>query len=246
MKTAGLTATILGIVFLAAAAKADEGPCEDCEFGYTSEFFMETGKYVADGRNLFFSLEPNYQLILNGVTEDGAFEELTVTVLNETKDIRVPIDGRMRTIRTRIIEERSVVDGALEEISRNYYARRLPTNDIFYFGEDVCFYENDECVDTRGSWLAGVAGATPGIIMPGSFQLGARYFQEQAPGIALDRAENVAMGASFDVPAGEMEDCVVVHETSAIDMGATSTKAYAPNVGFVKEGGLELVWYGFR
>jgi len=234
------------VIMLTVQTTRAEGPCEDCDAGYTKEFFMESGKYVSEGRNLFFSLEPGYQLILNGVNEDGKFEELTVTVLRETKDIRLPIDGHMRTIRTRIIEERSTLDGVLEEISRNYYARRLPTNDVFYFGEDVCFYENDECVDTRGSWLAGVDGAEPGIIMPGTFLLGARYYQEIAPDIALDRAENVMMGLEVDVPAGEMEDCAVVHETSPIDAGAESTKVFAPGVGFVKEGGLELVWYGYR
>ena len=32
------------------------------------------------------------------------------------------------------------------------------------------------------------------MIMPGTFLLGARYFQELADGIALDRAEHMEMG----------------------------------------------------
>jgi hypothetical protein len=211
---------------------------------FTEEFFIEHCSFAAQGSNLFFSLKPGYQLYLAG-DDRGESVELFITVLDETLDIELEIDDEIKRVRTRVIEEREFKDGELFEISRNYYAMCRTTGSVFYFGEDVCFYEDDECVSTDGSWLAGESGATPGIIMPGTFLLGARYYQEQAPGIALDRAEHVEMDVEIELPAGRFEDCVVVLESSAIEPNAESEKVYAPGVGLVKDDVLELVSYGF-
>ena len=76
--------------------------------------------------------------------------------------------------------------------------------------------------------------------MPGgAFLLGARYFQEIAPEVALDRAEHVAMNLDIEVPAGDFEDCVEVEETTPLEKGI-STKIYCPGTGLVFDDGLEL------
>lgn len=215
------------------------------EAEFTDDFFIDECRFTPSGRNQFFSLEPGYQLHLSGV-EDGETIDLFVTVLSRTMEIRMEIGGVMRRIKTRVIEERELVNNELVEISLNYYARCKQTNDVFYFGEDVCFYEDGECVGTGGSWRSGVNGAVPGIIMPGRFLIGAGYFQEQAPGVAMDLAENAEMGLTVAVPAGVFEDCVRIEEGSALpDAGASGEKIFAPGVGFIKEGALELVSYGF-
>lgn len=210
----------------------------------TEEFFLDRCKWSNRGRNQFWSLEPGYQLYLAG-EDDGEFVELYITALKRTKLITIVVDGAPVRLRARIIEEREYKDGELAEVSRNYFARCTRTNDMFYFGEDVCFYEDDECVADDGSWLAGVDGAVPGIIMPARFLLGSRYFQEQAPGIAMDRAYHAEMGLEVTVPAGVFEDCVLVTEDSPLDAGADSEKIYAPDVGLIKDGALELVSYGY-
>lgn len=211
---------------------------------FTDDFLVEDCTFTTRGSNPFFSLEPCYQLVLAGVDE-GVNVELFITVLDEIKEIKIILDGRLRRIRTRVIEEREFMDGELFEISRNYYARCKETNNIFYFGESVCFYKDGECVDTHGSWQAGVNGAMPGIIMPGSFLLGARYFQEVAPGVALDRAEHIAMSQTITVPAGTFNDCVTVEESSPLDPGGAGEKTYAEDIGFITDGTLHLISYGF-
>jgi hypothetical protein len=90
----------------------------------------------------------------------------------------------------RVVEEREWQDDELVEVSRNFFARCKETGDVFYFGEEVDLYEDGEIVGHGGAWLAGRDGALPGIIMPGRFLLGSRYYQEVAPDIALDRGEN--------------------------------------------------------
>jgi hypothetical protein len=148
-------------------------------------------------------------------------------------------------LKARVIEERESEDGELVEVSRNFFAVCRETGDVFYFGEDVDDYEDDEIVGHEGAWRAGVDGAQPGIIMPGRFLLGAKYFQEVAPGIALDRGRNIAMGVSIDTPAGSFEDCVGVMDSSALDPDAEGDlKIYCHGVGIVMDEVLVLVERG--
>jgi hypothetical protein len=153
-------------------------------------------------------------------------------VLDETFDVTLPIDGVMTTVTTRVVEEHETVDGEVAEISRNFFAVCAETRDVYYFGEEV--------EGAGGEWLAGMNDARPGLIMPGgAFLLGARYFQEIAPNVALDRAEHVAMNLSMELPAGDFEGCVEVEETTPLEKG-TSTKIYCPGTGLVFDDGLEL------
>ena len=92
-----------------------------------------------------------------------------------------------------------------------------------------------------GAWLAGRGGAKPGLIMPGTFLLGSRYFQEVAPGVALDRAEHTAQGFPVQTDAGNFKGCVEVTETTPLEPGSESVKVYCPGVGLVMDGDLELV-----
>jgi len=82
--------------------------------------------------------------------------------------------------------------------------------------------------------------------MPGTFRVGARYFQEQADGIAEDCAENVAKGLRVDTAAGKFDKCVKVEETTRLEEDAPpSEKIYCPGVGLVEDSGVTLVRYGF-
>ncbi len=135
------------------------------------------------------------------------------------------------------MQEFETVDGEVEEISRNYVASCEPTQDVYYFGEDV---EDGDGNPLPDAWLAGRDGARPGILMPDqAFLLGSRYFQEIAVN-AKDRAEHTALGLEIEVPAGVFRNCVEVTETTPLENGE-SIKFYCPNVGMVVDGDLELV-----
>jgi hypothetical protein len=201
---------------------------------FTTDFRIEDCDFSDTGRNAYFSLNPGNQLIL----EDRRVR-LEITVLNETHVVTLPEIG---DITTRVVEERETENGAPVETSRNFFARCEQTNDIFYFGETV------EPASIGGAWQAGVDGAVPGIIMPARFLLGSRYFQEQAPGVALDRAEHTKMGLTIDDPKNQnqpFEDCVEVVETTKLERGK-SIKRYCPGVGLVFDDGLELTDYNIQ
>jgi hypothetical protein len=208
---------------------------------FTEAFPVDDCSFSSTGRNPFFSLEPGHRLVLEG-DDQGETVRVQITVLEARKTIRFETeDGDAVAVRTRVVEEREWVGGELIEVSRNFYARCAQTNDIYYFGEDVDIYDDGEVVSHDGAWRAGVDGARPGIIMPGSFLLGSRYYQELAPEVALDRAEHVRMNFEVDVPAGVLDECVEIVETTPLEPGSESRKTYCEGVGLVRDGVVALV-----
>jgi hypothetical protein len=199
---------------------------------FTDTFMIEKCQFSTTGSNPFFILQPGYQLVLEG-QEQKVDVELTITVLDET----LIVDG----VETRVVEELEKHDGEIVEISRNYFAICAPTNTVFYFGEDVDIYEGGVLTSHEGSWHAGTDGARPGVIMPGLNLVGARYFQEVAPDVAMDRAETISVSEAISTPVGEFQDVLKVEETTPLESGAKSFKFYAPDVGLIQDDTLQLV-----
>jgi len=236
-----ITAWLLCVPALYPVLAADEEP------QFTDRFPLKSCQFSPWGGNAFFMLKPGRQLYLSNVRcvqagECEELEEVWITVTNQIRKINLSIDGRRQQVWTRTVEERETEDGELKEVSRNYFADCLNTHDVYYFGEEVDDYEDGVIVGHGGAWLAGKHGAMPGIIMPDqAFLLGARYFQEIAPGVAMDRAEHLAMNLEVEVPAGVFQNCVEVRETTPLNPDEESRKIYCPGVGLVIDADLELM-----
>ncbi|MFZ5511489.1 MAG: hypothetical protein ACOZCP_15710 [Pseudomonadota bacterium] len=218
-------AAILAAAAAHAQVKARNSPWQE-------EFGISQCQLLTTGRNDYFVLEPGFRLVLQG--DDTKLE---ITVLDETR----MVDG----IVTRVVEEREWKDGKLYEVSRNYFALCEQTRDVFYFGEDVDFYRDGKVVKHDGSWLAGQNGNRPGLMMAGTPKLKMKYYQEIAPGVAMDRAEIVSLDETCRTPAGTFAKCLKVREGSAIEIGAREYKYYAPGIGLVRDEDLRLIEYGF-
>jgi hypothetical protein len=80
--------------------------------------------------------------------------------------------------------------------------------------------------------------------MPGTSLLGARYYQEIAPKVAMDRAKVVGLNEELETPAGKFMGCLKTEETSAVESGREQ-KCYAPGIGLIRDAGLKLTKYGF-
>lgn len=195
------------------------------------EFGIKNCNLQTTGRNPYFILEPGHQLVL-----EGGNTKLQITVLNDTKTV----DG----VTTRVVEEKEWKDGKLLEVARNYFAICPQTKDVFYFGEDVDFYENGKVVKHDGSWLAG-NGNNAGLMMAGAPKLRHKYYQEIAPRVAMDRAEVISLNDTCKTPAGTFANCLKVKEGSAIELAAVEYKYYAPSIGFVGDENLRLIKHGF-
>jgi hypothetical protein len=244
---------------------------------FTTEFRLDDCEFKDQGKNPFFILEPGYQVVLE--SED---EKSVETVLHDTKWIH--LDGRR--IKTRVLEERAFEweegEGGEEgewktiEISLNYFAICKRTNAVYYFGEfsrdcEDGFDEDDECEDesNAGSWEAGIDDARPGLMMPGTPLLGAKYFQEIAPDWypddpdepdhAVDRGQIEEMGLNWpgddeDIDTDlEYEDCIKIIDTNPAlgecivdeEEGEPDTKIYCPGIGLVQDQDLVLVDYRY-
>lgn len=201
---------------------------------FTADFPIEDTHFSAFGGQPHFLINPGHRLVLEG-QEAGEQIVLTVTALNQTRQITLPSGGQARPIVARVVEEREVVNGALDQVARLWYARSIETGDVYLFGEEVDFYFDGEMVGQTRLWEAGVEDARAGIIMPGTFLLGARYYQNQAVA-AQDGAENVAAGLTVVAPAGTFSNCVQIRETDFLrpELG-TAIKTYAPGIGLVND-----------
>lgn len=221
----------LGLVALLAcgAAPATDAPGEP----WATDFATDPAQLSATGRNPHFVLEPGYQIVL----EEGP-SRMEVTVLAETR----VVGG----VETRAVEERETFKGQVTELSKNYYAIHKQTLDVLQFGEEVSNFRNGKLVNNAGTWMAGVKKARAGLLLPGKARVGYRYYQEQAPGVTMDRAEIVSVSTSQKTPAGTFENCVRTQVTSPMTPGEKEYRCYAPGIGLVKFESMLLVKYGFQ
>jgi len=197
------------------------------EAQFTREFPFADCTFASRGKTAYWVLEPGHTLTLEDKTT-----RLVITVLAETQKIG--------DIETRVVEERETEKGALVEVSRNFFAICKETNSVFYFGEDVDIYKNGRITGHEGAWRHGTAGASAGLMMPGMPLLGARYYQEVAPRVAMDRAEITETAATLRTPYGTLTKVVRTTESSPLEPGVKELKAYAPGIGIVKDGDLLL------
>lgn len=202
---------------------------------FTESLMQDKCQFVTTGNNDYFILEPGYQQILES-KEGKNFTRLIISVLNETRKIG--------NIETRIVEENESLNGQIIEISRNYFAFCKQTSSIYYFGEDVDIFKDGKIVDHSGAWIA-EGNNKSGVVMPGLILLGARYYQEIAPGIAMDRAEIISTSETIDTPAGKFTRVLKTEETTPLEPLNKEIKLYAPGIGLIKDENLLLVKYGF-
>lgn len=216
---------ILIMLFLSASASAQSKQ-------FTDDLMQKDCAFETSGRNRYFILEPGYQLTLEN--KEGG--KLVITVLKETRKIG--------NIETRIVEENESENGKPVEISRNFFAVCKQTGSIYYFGEEVDIYKNGKMTKGADAWTA-EGNNKAGVAMPGLVLLGARYYQEIAPGVAMDRAEIISTSETKQTLAGAFTNCLKTEETTPLKPQEKEFKLYAPGIGLIQDEDLLLTKYGF-
>ena len=199
---------------------------------FTEDLMQKGCQFEMTGRNQYFILEPGYQLTL----ENKKGGKLVITVLNETRKIG--------NVETRIVEENESENGKTIEISRNFFAVCKENGSVYYFGEETDLYKNGKVTRGEDSWIAEGANRA-GVAMPGLVLLGARYYQEIAPKVAMDRAEIVSLNERKQTPAGTFTNCLKTEETTPLEPKDREYKFYAPGIGLIQDEDLLLTKYGF-
>jgi hypothetical protein len=141
-----------------------------------------------------------------------------------------------------ILQETEFEGGSIAEISRNYFAQ-ADDGGVYYFGEVVDNYEDGVVVDHGGSWLVGgpvgddppetATADAPALFMPADPQVGDTWKPEDLFPLVDETVELIAEDVTVKVPAGKLEGCIKVKETSQLSEGFEH-KWYKAGLGFVK------------
>jgi hypothetical protein len=124
--------------------------------------------------------------------------------------------------------------GSPVERTFDFYAQDKQGN-VWYMGENSLELQHGHFVKASDSWLSGVKGGKPGIIMPANPQPGDAYRQEYYPsGKALDEAHVIGPGGTVKVPDGTFKRPLVTSEYSPLEP-QTEQKYYVAGLGEIKE-----------
>jgi hypothetical protein len=173
--------------------------------------------------NPYFPLAPGNRWVYRETATDGSKQRVVVKVTHRTRLIANGVTARI--VRDTVTENGKVIEDTFD-----WYAQDGRGN-VWYLGEDTKEYENGQVVSTRGSWEAGVDGATAGIVMPARPRVGMSYRQEYYKGHAEDRAKILSLGEQAEVPFGRFKRVLLTKEWNPLEPKVLEYKLYARGVG---------------
>jgi hypothetical protein len=186
---------------------------------------IDASDFVAKVDNPLWPLEPGTGFHYRGVrgktpqTDDEVVLQRKKTILG---------------IACTIVRDTVSEHGRAVERTLDYYAQDRQGN-VWYLGEDSFELQHGRMARASDSWLSGVDGAKPGIIMPGDPRPGDRYRQEYyPPGEALDEAHVLGERRPPRVAYGAFERALVTSEFSPLEP-QTEEKYYVRGVGEILE-----------
>jgi len=184
---------------------------------------IDPANFVAKIDNPFFPLVPGTTFIYKGQTSEGLMrDEFAVT-----HNTRV-IDG----VTCVEVHDSVFTDGELTEDTLDWFAQDKDGN-VWYFGENTAEFEDGLISTIDGTFMAGVDGDKPGIVMKAQPAVGDFYRQEFSLANAEDEAETVGLNASVTVPYGSFQHCLRSEETTPLEPEALEAKFYASGIGNV-------------
>jgi hypothetical protein len=175
--------------------------------------------------NPFLPFLPGTRMVYRS-TDAGETGREVVRVTTRTR----LVDG----VRVRVVRDRAYAGGQLVEDTRDFYAQDRRGN-VWYFGENTKTLENGTVTSTKGSWLAGRNGADAGIVMEAHPKVGDTYSQEDAPGVAEDRAKVLSLDAAATVPYGSFTGLLKTKDFSPLEPAVVEHKFFLRGVGSVLE-----------
>jgi hypothetical protein len=193
----------------------------------------EPAAYVIEVDNPYLPMFPGTVWIYEG-DDNGILRRDVVRILDETR----VIEGVTCTEMYQEVYR----DGELSETTSHWYAQDREGN-VWVYGENSLEYEDGQAVTTEDSWLAGVGGMRPWMVLAGDPQVGDVYLGANPTGREEVRVLSVTESAA--AAAGQFENCVAVEESDPDDPEDVDMIIYGPGVGMVSEespgGRIELV-----
>jgi hypothetical protein len=171
--------------------------------------------------NPYYPLTPGRTLIYEAHTPDG----LKRNVVAATHNTRVILG-------VTCVEVHDVVsiNGATVEDTLDWFAQDKDGN-VWYFGESTKEIVAGLIASVEGSFMAGVNGAKPGIIMQAHPVVGDLFRQEFVLNKGEDTEEIIGLNESVTIKLGTFEHCVHIKETTALEPAIIVNDFYAPGIG---------------
>jgi hypothetical protein len=186
---------------------------------------VDPADFVATITNPFLPFVPGTRWRYRGSSAQGP-QFVTVTVTSRTKVIL--------GVSTVVVHDVVTMRGAVVEDTWDWYAQDRRGN-VWYFGENTKIFKNGRLDSTEGSWVAGKAGAEPGIVLEANPKVGDIYQQEHFPGHAEDRAEVLSTRARTTVPLGNLHHLLKTKDTTPLEPDLVEHKYFARGIGSVRE-----------
>jgi hypothetical protein len=193
--------------------------------GTTYAPVLDPANFVTAIDDPYFPLPVGRTLVYQGV-RDGQTQTDTVTVTDQKKLIL--------GIQTTVVDDVATHGSTVLERTFDFYAQDKQGN-VWYLGEDTTAFLPNGKTDTSGSFVAGVNGAQPGIIMEADPQIPDAYRQECAAGQAEDTAWVVGTTGSVSVSYGKVRNVLTSLEATRVEPGSYDEKVYGPGIGIVRE-----------
>jgi len=181
--------------------------------------------FVRTITNPYLPYRPGSVWVYTGV-KDGRTQRDVVRVTHRTRLVM--------GVRTTTVTDVATHGGKVLEATTDWYAQDRQGN-VWYFGEATRARNPDGTYDTSGSWLAGVQGARPGIMMTAHPRVGDAHRQEYWPGQAEDQYWLVDLATAATVPSRAYTHAARTIEWSRLEPGVVDEKLYVRGVGVVKE-----------
>jgi hypothetical protein len=185
--------------------------------------------------NKWLPEKPGTQFVYEGsaINDDG--ERISRRVVTTITDLTKEING----VNTVVIWDRDYDDGRLVEGEIAFHAQDKAGN-VWLLGEYPEEYEEGgKFVGAPSTWIAGMEGAKPGILMRATPRPGtSSYSQGLAPASEFtDRAEVYKVGQKTCVPVDCYQNVLVTNEwDAAAPEEGVQRKYHAPDVGYVRVG----------
>jgi hypothetical protein len=186
---------------------------------------IDPANFVSMVDNPYFPLQPGTTFIYEGQMPDG-FERDEFAVTHNTRVIL--------GVTCVEIHDSVFTDGALTEDTLDWYAQDREGN-VWYFGENTQELEDGLITTIAGTFMAGVNGDKPGIIMKAHPAVGDFYRQEFSLNNAEDFARTLSLNEVVRVPVGSFNHCLKSEERSPLEPDVLEDKFYAPGLGSILE-----------
>src|SRR5438093_9489473 len=151
----GVAAALAGTGAVIWAPWASSAPSNASACGTSYAPVLDPANFVTVIDNPYFPLPVGRKLVYTGV-KDGQTQTDIVTVTDQQKVIL--------GITATVVSDIATHDGTVLEKTFDFYAQDKQGN-VWYLGEDTTHFLPNGKADTSGSFVAGIAGAQPGLIM---------------------------------------------------------------------------------